>query len=144
MYIVFKRNNQEFHFDDVSELENCLDEDILIMEAEDLPVVQDVAALIAALNFINEDYSKHEAFCEWLKNVSQSDRTEEYVENFTEAYRGQYSSGGAYAKEQMEDHSRDLLSNIDPSLYACIDWEKYYETNYRYDGWESNNHYFRD
>jgi len=62
---------------------------------------------------------------------------EEYLDNFADAYVGEYRDGAHFAQEMCEDM-------IDIPFWICIDWDTTWECGLRYDYTEENGFFFRN
>jgi antirestriction protein len=79
-----------------------------------------------------------EAFCD-NQHISEDD-AEDAVDDFRDAYIGEFPSEEAFAEWFAEDDGLDI-----PSLVrAHIDWSDVFHCELRHDFYEVNGHYFRN
>lgn len=102
----------------------------------------------AALDAVNELISSgvdEAAIAAYLKNECGAEsRDEDYIENFHEAYMGDYDSPKDFAEQFENDTNAEVLESIPPNLRSCIDWEKYWDTDLMYSHWNEGRYFFRN
>lgn len=83
-----------------------------------------------------DDDDRREAMADYMDNGADD------LDDFDEAYQGQYSSGAAFAEQLADDLG---AVSEDTARWICIDWQATWECNLRHDYWISDNgHVFRN